>query len=153
MPRHKVFVSYSHTDKSFRDELVPVWRAVPTIEEVLWFDEPDIDIGDEFHPQIQQALAASSIGILLLSNHFFTSNYITRHELPYLLQHARERALKIAPLYVTPIPDDVFKVTLEVDGQRDRFDLKAILGAHSLNEPLNTLDRGQRDKIYAGLAN
>ena len=28
MPRDKVFVSYSHTDKSFLDELLPVLQAV-----------------------------------------------------------------------------------------------------------------------------
>jgi hypothetical protein len=153
MPRHKVFVSYSHTDKRFLVELLPVLQAVPSIGEVLWFDEQEIKIGDEFHPAIQQALAASSIGILLLSNRFFTSNYIKRHELPYLLQHAKERALKIVPLYVTTIPEDAFKVTLEVDGHERPIDLKDYLGAHSPNEPLNTLDQGQRDKIYARLAN
>ena len=29
MSRDKVFVSYSHTDKSFLDELLPVLQAVP----------------------------------------------------------------------------------------------------------------------------
>ena len=33
MPRDKVFVSYSHTDKSFLDELLPVLQAVPRIAE------------------------------------------------------------------------------------------------------------------------
>jgi hypothetical protein len=152
MPRPKVFVSYSHSDKKFRDELVPVLQAVPGIGEVLWFDEQDITIGDEFHPQIQQALAASRIGILLLSNRFFTSNYIKRHELPYLLQRASGKTLKIAPLYVTTIPDGAFKVTIEVDGQQRPVNLKDYLGVHSPNEPLNTLNRGERDKVYARLA-
>jgi hypothetical protein len=155
MPRHKVFVSYNHSDRTFRDELLPVLEAVPSIGKgkVLWFDEQDIDIGDKFHRKIQQALAESSVGILLLSNRFFTSNYITRHELPYLLQHAKQGALRLAPLYVTTIPDDAFKVIIEVDGQQQPNDLKDYLGAHSPNEPLNTLDQGQRDKIYARLAN
>jgi TIR domain len=68
MPRDKVFVSYSHTDKSFLNELLPVLRAVPKIASNLWLDEQKIDIGDRFHPDIQQGLAASRIGILLLSN-------------------------------------------------------------------------------------
>lgn len=129
MQRPKVFVSYSHSDKGFRDELVPVLQAVPGIGEVLWFDEQDVTIGDEFHPKIQQALAASSLGILLLSNRFFTSNYIKRHELPYLLQRARGKTLKIAPLYVTTIPDGAFKVTIEVDGQQKPVNLQGLLGS------------------------
>jgi hypothetical protein len=44
MPRDKVFVSYSHTDKSFLDELLPVLQAVPRIASNLWLDEQKIDI-------------------------------------------------------------------------------------------------------------
>jgi hypothetical protein len=75
MPRHKVFVSYSHTDKSFCDELVLALEADPSIGKgkVLWFDQQGIDIGEKFHSAIQQALAESSVAILLLSNRFFTS--------------------------------------------------------------------------------
>jgi hypothetical protein len=123
MPRDKVFVSYSHTDKSFLDELLPVLRAVPRIASNLWLDEQKIDIGDQFHPEIQQALAESSIGILLLSNRFFTSEYIRPYELPYLVQQAEAKALGLASLYVTAIPTDAFRVTLAVDGQQRTVDL------------------------------
>jgi hypothetical protein len=56
-------------------------------------------------------------------------------------------------LYVTAIPDAAFKVTTEVDGRQQTVNLKDYLGAHSPNEPLNTLDAGARDTIYAKLAN
>ena len=39
MPPDKVFVSYSHTDKAFLDELLPVLKAVPRIDSNLWLDE------------------------------------------------------------------------------------------------------------------
>ncbi len=81
MPRDKVFVSYSHTDKSFLDELLPVLQAVPRIASNLWLDEQKIAIGDRFHPESEQALAESSIGILQLSNRFLTSEYIRQYEL------------------------------------------------------------------------
>ena len=115
-------------------------------------DEQKIDIGDRFHPEIEQALAESSIGILLLSNRFFTSEYIRQYELPYLLQQAEQKKLRLASLYVTAISNDAFRVTLQVDGQQRTVDLQAYLGAHNPREPLNTLDQGQRDAIYARLA-
>ena len=90
MARNKVFISYSHAERSYLEALLPVLQAVPSIDEVLWFDEQGIDIGDEFHANIQQALAESGVGILLLSNRFLTSHYITQHELPYLLQQAEQ---------------------------------------------------------------
>ena len=102
--------------RAYREALRPVLQAVPSIGGVLWFDERDIDIGDEFHPKIQQALAESRVGILLLSNRFLTSEYITQHELPYLLQQAEQRTLRLGCLYVTT-PDAAFEVRMVVDGQ------------------------------------
>ena len=82
MARTKVFVSYSHAEKDVRDEVLRSLRAVPRINRVLWWDEEEIAISDKFHPKIQQGLAESRIGILLLSNYSFTSDYILQHELP-----------------------------------------------------------------------
>jgi hypothetical protein len=151
--RNKVFISYSHTDKQYLDELLPVLRAVPQIEDVLWIDEQNIDIRDKFHPEIQQALDASRVGILLLSNHFFTSDYIKQHELPYLVQWAEQKALRLGCLYVTAIPNAAFQLTIAVNGQQRPINLRDYIGAHSPNTPLNTLDTGARDAIYAKLAN
>ena len=68
------------------------------------------------------------------------------------MQQAEAKALRLASLYVTAIASDAFKVTLQVNGQQRTVDLQAYLGAHNPREPLNTLDRGQRDAIYARLA-
>jgi hypothetical protein len=152
MPRDKVFVSYSHTDKAFLDELLPALQAVPRIATKLWLDEQQIDIGDRFHPEIQQGLADSSIGILLPSNDFFTPEYIRQYELPYLVQQYEQNALRLVPLYVTTISSDAFRVTLQGDGQQRTFDFQAIQGANDPKEPLKTLNQGQRDAIYARLA-
>jgi hypothetical protein len=108
--RTKVFVSYSHADKDVRDEVLRSLRAVPRINRVLWWDEEEIAISDKFHPKIQQGLAESRIGILLLSNYSFTSDYILRHELPYLIEHAETGDLKqrifFSPgaLLICPLP-------------------------------------------------
>ena len=79
MARTKVFVSYSHADKDVRDEVLRSLRAVPRINKVLWWDGEEIAIGNKFHAKIQQGLAESRSGILLLSNHSFTSDYIRLH--------------------------------------------------------------------------
>jgi hypothetical protein len=68
------------------------------------------------------------------------------------LQQAEQNALRLASLYVTAIPGDAFRVTLEVDGRQRTVDLQAYLGVHNPREPLNTLNQGQRDAIYARLA-
>src|SRR5215510_11233672 len=154
MPESKVFLSYSQSNKKYREELRRVLEAVPSIDEVLWFDEREIGIGDKFHPAILQAMDASRIGILLLSTDFFRSNYIKQHELPYLLSRAEQGSLKLACLYVTAIPEGAFQRTIDIDGQPHTVSIKEYIGANSPSTPLQALWRtGQRRQVYVELAN
>jgi TIR domain len=150
--RTKVFVSYSHADKDVRDEVLRSLRAVPRINRVLWWDEEEIAISDKFHPKIQQGLAESRIGILLLSNYSFTSDYILRHELPYLIEHAEAGDLKLGCLYLTAMAEAAFIREIESNGQKRTINLKEYLGAHAPNAPLDRLDRGARAEVYKNLA-
>jgi len=93
-----IFISFSHKDKPYRDELVPALEAVAAIRDRVWFDQKFVDIGDRFHPEIQRALAESKVGILLVSSHFLTSHYITQHELPFLLRQAERGSPRLLPL-------------------------------------------------------
>src|SRR5499426_3705206 len=124
--RTKVFVSYSHAEKDVRvrDEVLRSLRAVPRINSVLWWDEEEIAIGDKFHAKIQQALTESRIGILLLSNHSFTSDYILQHELPYLVENAEAGDLKLGCLYLTAIAEAAFIREIESNGQKRTINLK-----------------------------
>jgi hypothetical protein len=121
--RTKVFVSYSHEDKEVQDEVLRSLRAVPRIKEVLWWDEEEIIISDKFHAKIQQGLAESRIGILLLSNHSCTSDYILQHELPYLIEHAEAGDLKLGCLYLTAIAAAAFVREIESNGQKRTINL------------------------------
>jgi hypothetical protein len=84
MARTKVFVSYSRAEKKVRDEVLRSLRAVPRINQVLWWDEEEIAISDRFYPKIQQGLAESRIGILLPTlsrctlrkNHLPSADYV-----------------------------------------------------------------------------
>src|SRR5262245_24561378 len=124
--RTKVFVSYSHaeSDVQVRDEVLRSLRAVPCINRVLWRDEEEIAIGDKFHLKIQQWLAEFRIGILLLSNHWLTSDYILQHELPYLIEHAEAGDLQLGYLYLTSMAEAAFIREIESNGQKRTINLK-----------------------------
>jgi hypothetical protein len=151
MTRTRVFVSYSRTDTAVRDEVLRALRTVPRIHNALWWDEGEMDIGDRFHPKIQHGLAASKIGILLLSNHSFTSDYILTHELPYLIEHADTGDLKLGCLYLTSMADAAFIRDMAIDSGTRRINLKDYVGAHAPNRPLDTLDAGARAQVYKNL--
>src|SRR5262249_1133851 len=124
MAESKVFLSYSQINMKYREELRRVLETVPSIDEVLWFDEREIGIGDKFHPAMLQVMDEARIGILLLSADFFCSNYIQQHELPYLLRRAEQGSLKLACLYVTAIPEGAFQRTIDIDGQLHTVSIK-----------------------------
>jgi hypothetical protein len=137
MARTKVFVSYSHAeiDKGFRDDVLRSLRAVPRINNVLWWDEEEIAIGEKFHPKIQQGLTESRLGILLLSNYSLTSDYILQHELPYLIEHAEAGDLKLGCLYLTAMADKAFMREIESNGQKRTINLKDYLGCPCPEHP------------------
>ncbi len=152
MAKGKVFISYSHKDKSYRDQLVPFLRAIPSVADVVWVDEAGIAIGDQFHDSIQQALAEARVGILLLSNYFFASDYINKHELPLLIESAQQRDVKLGFLYLTSIPNAALERTMELSGQQQTINLTGYQGANGPNNPLDKLSSGERNEIYAKLA-
>lgn len=147
-----LFISFSHKDKSYRDELVPALEAVAAIRNRVWFDQKFIDIGDRFHPEIQRALAESKVGILLVSSHFLTSDYITRHELPSLLRQAERGALKLGILYVSAVAKAALAIAVEIDGHRCTVNLADTIGVNSPTEPLDRMSPGERNALYARAA-
>jgi len=149
---NNLFISFSHKDKSYRDELAPALEAVATIRDRVWFDQKFIDIGDKFHPEIQQALVESKIGILLVSNHFLTSEYIKAHELPFLLRQAERGVLKLGILYVSTVAKAALSIPVEIDGRPRTVNLADTIGVNSPTEPLDRMSSGDRNALYARAA-
>ena len=127
-------------------------EAVAAIRDKVWFDQKRIDVGDQFHPEIQQALAESKLAILLVSNHFLTSHYITQHELPFLLRQAERGALKLGILYVSTVAKAALSVTIEIDGKPLTVNLADTIGVNSPAEPLDQMSLGDRNALYARAA-
>ncbi len=108
----QVFISYAHEDVEWRDEfegmLAPA-RAQGLIK--LWSDR-SIAAGESWSRDIDQALAQSRVGLLLVSDHFLKSQFITNVELARILASARRGGIAIrwvpisASLYdVSPLND------------------------------------------------
>lgn len=148
----KIFISFSHKDFTYLEDLASALEAVATLRDKVWYDRKRIDIGDQFHPEIQQALAESKIGILLVSNPFLTSEYIKTHELPFLLRQAECGALKLGILYVSAVAKAALPVTIEIDGKPRTVNLADTIGVNSPAEPLDKMGSGDRNALYARAA-
>lgn len=149
---NKIFISFSHKDSTYLEELVPALEAVAAIRDKVWYDRKRIDIGDQFHPEIQQALAESKLAILLVSNNFLNSSYITQDELPFLLHQAECKALKLGILHVSTVAETALLFTIKIDGKPRTINLASTISINRPVEPLDKTSPGDRNVLYARAA-
>ena len=100
--RRKVFISYSHADAKWLERLRVHLRPLERegiIE--LWVDTK-IQAGMKWKEEIQSAIDSSTVAIVLISADFIASDFISEHELPKLLLHAKRGGTTILPLIVAP---------------------------------------------------
>lgn len=90
------FVSYAHADNEiateFLEKLKEMLLPSAKYDYVFWQDK-NILPGENWHQEIQDALNRCSMGILLVSPAFLGSEYVSRHELPAIMN--RQTALLI----------------------------------------------------------
>ena len=97
-----VFISYSHKDEEWKDNLV-TQLSVLELENLLHiWDDRKIQVGDNWNQKISNAMESASIAILLISADFLTSGFIRSEEVPKLLARQKQDGLRIVPLIVRP---------------------------------------------------
>ena len=98
--RTQVFISYSHKDKIFLDDLK---RHFKPLQDVLDFwDDSKIQVGQKWKEEIVSAIQKTKIAILLISADFFNSDFINSNELPPLLEAAEKDGATIITIILKP---------------------------------------------------
>lgn len=98
----RIFFCYCRADESLRDELavhLAPLRQAKLIED--WYDR-NIDAGGEWNPEIQHALEAADIILLLVSPSFMASSYIQDVELKRAMERHQEKTARIIPVIARP---------------------------------------------------
>jgi CheY-like chemotaxis protein len=134
--RDKIFVSYSHEDdkifKEFTTMLAPVIRT-GLVD--LWSDRK-ISTGARWEEEIQEALAATRIAVLLVSPHFLASPFIAGNELPPLLEAAEREGVTIFWIYLSSCLYGHTEIAL-------------YQAAHDISRPLDCLPKAQRRAVLS----
>jgi small GTP-binding protein len=141
-PLFKIFISYSHKDETFKDELVTMLAGLQGRGIVDAWDDRRIEAGDEWNKSIQDAMNDCDLALLLVSPDYIASRFIQKEEQPKLLQRRQEMQLRVIPIIVRPCKwqsEPVLK-----DLQALPKDGKAVITFSK--------ERGERDQVWTDIA-
>ena len=137
-----IFVSYSHEDEEWKNRLcqmlAPFLRD-GNIELELWVDDGDIQPGDRWHEEIQSALKAAGVAVVLVSAPFLASEYVMKYELPEIISAASDGKIRLFWVYVS-------------HAAYDATELEPFQAAHDVSQPLYALARPEQDEILLKVA-
>lgn len=156
----RIFICYAHKDNE-STELSQRWldRLLEHLEPLnlqeqaeIWSDKK-LEIGDEWHEEIQDTLQQVKAAVLLVSPAFLASKYIRNSEVPVLLKHAKERGVKILPIILRSclFNETKFKYPDPKNGPEE-LSLSTLQVANSPTKPLNSMAEHEQDNVLLSVA-
>lgn len=98
----KIFVSYSHADTRHKDRLMVHLAPLKSAAELEVWTDAQIGGGEAWEPAIENALSSASLAIFLITADFLSSDFITRKEVPTLLERREKEGLRLYPILAKP---------------------------------------------------
>ncbi|HET6976131.1 MAG TPA: TIR domain-containing protein [Pyrinomonadaceae bacterium] len=98
----KVFISYSHKDEGFKDELVTVLAGLQRRGVIDTWQDRRLEPGADWQEAFKQTVAECDLALLLISADFLASYYIYEEELRVLRKRRQQANLRVIPIIVRP---------------------------------------------------
>lgn len=98
----KVFLSYSHEDEVYKNELDVHLSMLKRSGKITTWNDRSIMGGEIWDDKIMEELSSSDIILLLISANFIASDYIWKQELPLVFRLQQEGKCKVIPVIVRP---------------------------------------------------
>jgi len=97
-----VFISYSHRDEEFKDELVVHLSMLKRQGKIRAWQDRDIDAGAEWDDEIKQQLESAEVILLLITPRFLASDYCYDIEMQRAIQRHNEGTARVIPIIMKP---------------------------------------------------
>lgn len=100
----KIFVSYSSSDESYKNDLLRHLRLVEKEGLASLWSYDQIAPGWNWENAIEEAIKRSRVAILLVSPDYLASAFVIEQELPALMERAENGETLILPILLRPAP-------------------------------------------------
>jgi TIR domain len=137
--RDKVFISYSHRDKNWFDDLKTHLAEPIRDGEIDAWDDTRIESGQQWEQEIYTALSKAKVGVFLVTKNFLASNFIAKIEVPKLLEAATYEGLYLVWVLISPCRYE------KLFGKYQ--------AAFDVSKPLRGLKPVDRDKAWVQIVN
>ena len=155
-----IFICYAHKDNE-GDDPSKRWldRLLEHLEPLnlqaqadIWSDRR-LELGEEWHQEIQNTLEQVRAAILLVSPSFLASKYIRNSEVPVLLKNASDQGVVIIPIILRSclFKETKFKYPDPQNGQKE-LSLSVFQTANPPTKPLNSLPEHEQDEVLLSVA-
>jgi hypothetical protein len=93
----KIFISYAHKDSAYLKEIGKLLSELSRLKLIEYWDDYLIVPGREWNEIIAAQICEARVFILLISQHFFASQYIRDNELPVILEKCEQNKDVVMP--------------------------------------------------------
>ena len=102
MKKPKIFLSYSHNDESYKEQLFKSLRQLRWKDEINIWDDRQIPAGADWKAEIDSNLNSADIIVLLVSSDFLVSDFIEKIELKRAMEREAAGDTLVIPVIIRP---------------------------------------------------